>query len=133
MKETEKITEGGWSLIEIVTVILVAAIILPALILPFVEGVRGLDIPVISGHLTFLAQEEMEKKVVCFNYHSVVDVGGWTDIALSAPFSDYNSSCVLDPNASFGPVTDGVTEVTITVTHTDGQSLDLTTVITDCE
>jgi hypothetical protein len=127
---TGKYNERGWSLIELVAVIVVAAIILPALIIPFVEGVRGLDIPVISGNLAFLAQEEMEKKVTCFSYQSV---SGWITTAFSAPFADYNSSCVLDPNASFGPVIDGVTEVTITVTHADGQSLDLITVITDWE
>ncbi|MEA1928190.1 MAG: hypothetical protein U9N73_08270 [Candidatus Auribacterota bacterium] len=125
-----KQNEHGWSLIEIVAVILVAAIILPALILPFVEGVRGLDIPVISGNLAFLAQEEMEKNVVCFNYQSVVNWGGWTDSAFPAPFATYSSSCSI-ANTSFGPVVTDVALITVTVTHDDGQSLSLITVKTN--
>ena len=127
-----KHNELGYSLIEMVVVILVAAIILPALILPFVEGVRGLDIPIISGTLTFLAQEEMEKKVICFNYDSVVAAGGWTDSAFSAPFSTYSSSCSI-ADASFGPVVTDVIQITVTVTHDDGQSFSLVTVKTNWE
>jgi len=122
----------GYSLIEIVAVIVVAAIILPALILPFVEGVRGLDIPVVRGNLAFLAQEEMEKKVACFSYQSVVDGGGWADSVFPAPFATYSSSCSI-ANASFGPVVTDVVQITVTVNHTDGQSLSLVTVKTDWE
>lgn len=124
-----KDNEQGWSLVEIVVVILVAAIILPALILPFVEGVRGLDIPVISGNLTFLAQEEMEKRVVCFSYQSVNE---WSNSVFSAPFATYSSSCNI-ADASFGPVVSDVLQITVTVTHDSGQSLSLVTVKTDWE
>ena len=127
-----KHNERGWSLIEMVTVILVAAIILPALILPFTEGVRGLDIPIISGTLAFLAQEEMEKKVVCFNYHSVVATGGWTDTAFSAPFASYSSSGSIVA-ASFADVGTDVHQITVTVTHDSGQAFSLVTVKTNWE
>jgi len=123
----------GYSLIEIVVVIVVAAIILPALILPFVEGVRGLDIPVVRGNLAFLAQEEMEKKVACFSYQSVVDGGGWADFVFPTPFATYSSSCRIIANAPFGPVVTDVAQITITVNHTNGQSLSLVTVKTDWE
>jgi len=111
----------GYSLIEVVVVIVVAAIILPVLILPFVEGVRELDIPVIRGNLAFLAQEKMEKEVVCFSYQSVA----------FAPYSD-SSSSFSTATATFGPVVADVREITITVTN-DGQSFSLVTVVTDWE
>ena len=129
MTALRKKSEEGWSLIEIVAVILVAAIILPALIIPFAEGVRGLDIPVISGNLSFLAQEEMEKKIVCFSYQSV---SGWTDSTFPAPFATYSSTCDI-ASASFGPVVSDVVQITVTVTHDDGQSLSLVTVKTNWE
>lgn len=121
--------ERGWTLIEIMVMLVVAAIILPPLIFPFIEGVRGLDIPVISGTLVLLAQEEMEKKVVCFSYHSV---NGWTSTAFSDPFADYSSFC-SSTSVTFGVVTEGLKHVTVTVTHTDGQSLTLVTVKSDWE
>jgi len=125
----KRMDERGWSLIEMVAVILVAAIILPALIIPFADGIRDLDIPVISGNLAFLAQEEMEKKVACFSYQSV---SAWTTTPFPAPFADYSSSCTVT-NTSFGPVVTDVVEITVTVNHSDGQSLSLVTVKTDWE
>ncbi|MFH1039072.1 MAG: hypothetical protein V1789_10450 [PVC group bacterium] len=120
----------GWTLIEIVVILIVAAIILPALIFPFIEGVRGLNMPVISGTLALLAQEEMEKKVVCLSYELV---NGWASTPFSAPFGDYSSTCNIDPNASFGTINEGLMEITVTVTHIDGQTLSLVTVKSDWE
>jgi len=113
----------GYSLIEVVVVLVVAAIILPALILPFVEGVRELDIPVVRGNLAFLAQEIMEKNVVCFSYQSVVE---WTN-STSPSFDNHTAV-----DTAFGPVVDDVKQITITVTNGD-QSFSLVTVITDWE
>lgn len=124
-----KTNEKGWSLIELVAVILVAAIILPALIIPFVEGVHDLDIPVIRGNLVFLAQEEMEKKVVCFSYQSV---SAWSSTPFPAPFDDYSSSCSIT-NTSFGPVVSDVAEIIVTVNHVNGHSLSMVTVKTAWE
>ena len=124
------INEGGWSLIEMVAVILVAAIILPALIIPFVEGTRGLDIPVIRGNLAFLAQEAMEKKVVCFSSQSV----SWDNFTFPASFADYTSSFTTS-TASFTPLVGNPVEgdvIEITIYH-EGQSLSLTTVKTEWE
>lgn len=123
-------------MIEIMVMLVVAAIILPPLIFPFIEGVRELEIPVISGTLALLAQEEMEKKIIHFfnqtdGYDSIINQGGWTDVPLPNPFTDYSSSCVLDENVSFGEVTEGVVKITLTVTHQDGQSLELVTVKTN--
>lgn len=122
--------ESGWTLIEIVVILIVAAIVLPALIIPFTEGVRDLNIPVIADTLALLAQEEMEEKVVCFNYQSVA---GWSSIPLPAPFADYSSEGVVDPNVTFGPVQTGIKQVTVTVTHSSGQTLSLVTVKTNWE
>ena len=119
-----KTNEKGFSLIEIVVIIFVAAIILPAIIIPFAAGVRDLNKPVIRGTLAFLAQEEMESKVICFNYQSV---SGWSSTAISG-FPGYSSQCSVT-NASFGEVTADVHQISLTVTS-GSESLTLVTVKT---
>lgn len=112
--------------------IVVAAIILPTLILPFVEGVSELDQPMIMTTLTFLAQEEMETRVICLTFDTVA---GWASTAITG-FPDYTSTCTIDNNVNFGPVVDGVTEITLRVTYNDPELdpdpfLELVTVKTD--
>jgi len=118
----------GFSLIEIAIVIMVAAIIIPAVILPFVEATRGMDRPVILGTMAFLAQHEMEKKIVAYNFHSI---SAWADSPIGG-FPGYSSSCTIDPNVTFGPVTEGAKLVTVTVTG-GGYDFELVTVKTDWE
>ena len=117
---------AGFTLIEIIAVLVIAAIIFPALILPFREGVRDLDRPVIAGTLALLAQGEMETKVVAVE--SFPDVAGWGNTPLPEPFSEYSSEGIVDPEISFGPVQTGLKKVTVTVTHSGGQSISLVTV-----
>ncbi len=125
MKARRKPT-AGFTLVEIITVLVIAAIVFPALILPFREGVRDLEKPVIAGTLALLAQQEMETRVVAVE--SFPDVAGWSEAPLPEPFSEYSSQGVVDPNVSFGPVQAGLKKVTVTVTHNSGQSLSLVTV-----
>ena len=127
-KREATIKDTGFTLIEVVVIILVAAIIMPVMILPFVEGVRDLDTPVTRGTLAFLAQEEMEKKVICFNYQSV---SAWSSTAVTG-FPGYYSEGLVDSTATFGEVTSGVKEITVTVSK-GNESLSLVTVKTDWE
>ncbi len=122
----KKHTAAGFSLIEIIVVLLVAAIVLPALILPFRVAVRELDQPVIFGTLALLTQEEMEKWVISVG--SFNEVTGWSSAPLAAPFSDYSSEGIVDPTLAFDQVPAGLKKVTVTVTHSSGQSLSLVTV-----
>jgi len=113
----------GFTLVEMIAVIVVMAIILPAVFLPYIEASRQMEKPVILGTMALLAQGEMEKKVIAFNYHSVT---AWAEGDIPG-FSGYQSSCEIDEDAEFGPVTDGVKLVTVTVSH-GGYSLNLVTV-----
>lgn len=123
---------SGFTLIEITVVILVAAIILPALILPFVEGVQRLNLPMVLTTLSFLAQEEMEKNIICLDYDAIAE---WTDSPLDG-FPGYTSTCIFDDTVDFGEVVDGVRLITVIVTYNDPEldpnpSLSLVTVKTD--
>lgn len=121
----------GYSLIEIVVIIVVAAIILPAIIMPFVNGVRDLRLPVLRGTMTLLAQEEMEKKVIPLTYYYVV---AWASTPISG-FPDFASTgdvIWVEPGA-FNTETDGDSgykRVTVTI-DSEGYSLALTTIKTD--
>ncbi len=116
----------GFTLIEIVVMLIVAAIVLPALIIPFTESVRELDQPMIAGNLALLAQEAMETRVVCVESFS--EVTGWPDTAFPSPFEAYSSQGTVDPDVSFATLTEGLKKITVTATHSGGQSLSLVTV-----
>ena len=47
---------------------------------------------------------------------------------MSAPFEDYSSLGVVANDAAFGPVQTELKRVTVTVTHSGGDSLSLVTV-----
>lgn len=114
-------------MIEVAVILVVAAIILPVIILPFVEGVRDLEKPVIRGNLAFLAQEEMEKKVICRSYYDVVS---WNNATISG-FPGYSSSCTVDDTAAYGAIDEDVKDVSLTVTEeSTNESITLVTVKT---
>ncbi len=111
---------GGFTLIEIIALLVVAAIVLPAIILPFVVGVKDFHLPVIRGTLAFLAQEEMETKVISQDYD---EINTWSATAISG-FPGYSSSCVVNE------VETGRKEVTLTVSQGE-ESITLVTIRTD--
>lgn len=123
-------------MIEIVVVLVVAAIVLPAIILPFVEGIRNLEKPVIRGTMSFLAQEEMEKRIISFGNHSgeYDSISGWGTTEISG-FPDYSSTGTVDfvalndLNTPVVPDT-GYKRITVTVSH-GPDSLSLITVKTN--
>ena len=122
---------NGFSLIEIVVVIVVAAIILPAIIIPFVEGSREIDLPVVRGKLAFLAQEEMEKNIVPFDCS---EIAAWAERDISG-FPGYRSSCeiVFVSDGQFNTETDantGYKRVSVNVSGGRG-SVNLVIVKTD--
>ncbi len=111
----------GFTLIEILAILVVAAIVLPAILLPLTEGIRDLDRPARLVTLTFLAQEVMETEIVPADYVQIVSRG---ETPIDG-FPGYTSSWTVseDPGA-------GVKEITVTVAR-DGESIDLVTVKTD--
>lgn len=74
--------------------LLVAAIILPALLLLFRQGTRNLEAPVITATAAFLAQEIMEKEILPARYH---EISPWENRAVpGSEFVDYSSSCSVE-------------------------------------
>lgn len=115
-------TKEGFTLVEIVVILIVAAIILPAVILPFVETSRDFHLPVIRGTMVLLAQEEMESEIIARGYD---DIDPWSSRGIDG-FPGYFSSGAVVQTA------DGIKEVTVTVSRGD-ESFSLVTVRTDVE
>lgn len=61
MKERTKVGNKGFTLIEIIILIVMAGILLPAIIVPFVSGVRGSGKPEIVTTAMYLAHQRMEE------------------------------------------------------------------------
>jgi Tfp pilus assembly protein PilE len=121
MRETEiSETQQGFTLIEIVAILVVAAIVLPAILLPLTQGIRDLDRPAAWTTMVFLAQQEMETRIIKSGY---AEVASWPDTAV-AGFPDYTSSGSVIQAAA------DVKEVTVTVSRGD-ESLSLVTLKTD--
>ena len=121
MRETEFIeTQKGFTLIEIVAILVVAAIVLPAILLPLTQGIRDLDRPAAWITMVFLAQEEMESRIINAGY---AEVASWPDTAIDG-FPGYTSSGSVVQAAA------DVREVTVTVSRGD-ESLSLVTLKTD--
>ncbi len=116
------INSDGFTLIEIIALLVVAAIILPAIILPFVVGVKDFHLPVIRGTMAFLAQEEMETKVISQDYDNI---SPWSATAISG-FPGYTSSCEVSE------VGTGRKKVTLTLNQGE-ESITLITIKTDWE
>jgi type II secretory pathway pseudopilin PulG len=119
---TELKTTGkgkGFTLIEIVVILAVAAIVLPAILLPLTQGIRDLDKPAAWITMVFLAQEEMESRIITAGFG---EVASWPETAI-AGFPDYTSSGSVIAAAD-------VKEVTVTVSRGD-ESLSLVTRKTD--
>ncbi len=59
--ELKTMHSKGFTLIEIIILIVLAAILLPAIIVPFASGVKGSGKPEIVNKAMFLAQQKMEE------------------------------------------------------------------------
>ena len=74
----------GFTLIEIIILIVMAGILLPAIIVPFATGVRGSGKPEMVTTAMYLAQQRMEGLMKydyqILNTNSLTALTGWTSI-----------------------------------------------------
>ena len=123
--------KGGFTLIEIIVVIIVAGIIFPAIIMPFYYATRGIHVTIQREIMEMAIQGEIEKKIMPAGYTA----DGWSTQTIA------DSNCVsqayyyfVDPEVDFDTDTDtdtGYKRFTVTVTPTQGGSpLEVVLVIT---
>lgn len=83
--KAERVTPGdkwtstrGFTLLELIMVITVAAIVLPSVLIPFTTGMRRGDRPEIYAIATYLAQERMEL-LEASSFDSLTPLGSWVN------------------------------------------------------
>jgi len=125
---------SGFSLVEMIMVIVIAAIVFPTLILPFIDGSRKIEVPLTRGILALLAQEEMEKNIIPLNDYEDVVAAAWAERAIDG-FPEYLSTCVIYPVSDHlfnteSDVETGYSRIEVTVSK-GGESTSLVVVKTN--
>lgn len=85
----------GFTLIELIVVMVIAGVILPSVLIPFTVGLRNGDKPEIYAAATYLAQERMEL-FRASSFDGLTPVAGWvneTPITLNG--RTYNRSYLI--------------------------------------
>ena len=109
--ELETLNNRGFTLIEIIILIVMAGIILPTIIVPFVAGVKGSRKPEMATTAMFLARQEMEE-FMKFRYSNAaldpIALAVYADVD-PANFPDYQSQWeILYVDDNFNVVGDGI-------------------------
>ncbi|NWF91292.1 MAG: type II secretion system protein [Syntrophaceae bacterium] len=99
----------GFTLIEIIILIVMAAVLLPAIIIPFATGVKGSGKPEMATTAMFLAHQRMEELMKYQYRNSALDPTAMTAYADIPGFSGYQWRWeILYVDSDFNVVGDGI-------------------------
>jgi competence protein ComGC len=106
---TKNVGNKGFTLIEIIILIVMAGILLPTIIVPFVSAVKGSGKPEMVNTAMFLAQEKMEELTKNEYLEAPLDPISLTSYADIAGFSHYQWQWeILYVDSYFNVVGDGI-------------------------
>jgi len=112
----------GFTLIEIIVLIIMAGIIIPAIIVPFATGIRGSNKPEMVTTAMYLAHQKMEE-LMKFDYSRAPDLTPGTYTLPAPPVTGYTWRWVISlVDNNFNPSVPDVGYKMIQVTVTDPQS-----------
>ena len=114
----------GFTLIEIIVLIVMAGIIIPAIVVPFATGIRGSKKPEMVTTAMYLAHQKMEE-LMKFNYCRAPDLTPGTYILPAPPIANYSWQWVIsyvDNDLSTLVASPGVGYKRIIVRVTDPES-----------
>jgi type II secretory pathway pseudopilin PulG len=126
-------SDKGFTLIEIIVLIVMAGIIIPVIVVPFATGIRGSGKPEVVATAIYLAHQKMEE-LMKFDYSRAPDLTPGTYTMPAPPTPGYTWQWVISyVNNSFGASGSDVGYKMIRVTVTDPQSstYDVYSVVTD--
>jgi type II secretory pathway pseudopilin PulG len=122
----------GFTLIEIIALIVIAGIIIPIIIIPFTTGIRGSQKPEMVTTAMYLAHQKMEE-LMKFNYDQAPDLTPGTYTLPAPPVAGYTWQWVIsyvDNNfAASGPDV-GYKMIQVTVTDPQGSTYNVNSVVT---
>jgi type II secretory pathway pseudopilin PulG len=129
----------GFTLIEIIVLIVMAGILLPAIIVPFVAGVRGSGKPEMATTAMYLAHQRMEE-LMKFNYGKTPELDPTSPISLqNSPISGYQwgyeilyvSSIDLMAAGSVNPPDTKYKRIRVQVTDPESSTYEVYAVVTN--
>lgn len=117
-----KMNKKGFTLIEIIVLIVMAGIIIPAIAVPFATGIRGSGKPEMVTTAMYLAHQKMEE-LMKFNYDRAPDLTPGTYTMPAPPIANYSWQWVISyVTNTFAASGSDVGYKMIVVTVTDPQS-----------
>ena len=122
----------GFTLIEIIVLIVMASIIIPAIVVPFATGIRGSNKPEMVTTAMYLAHQKMEE-LMKFNYCRAPDLTPGTYNSPAPPVTGYTWQWVISyvTNTFAASGSDaGYKMIQVTVTDPQGSTYNVSSVVT---
>lgn len=122
----------GFTLIEIIVLIVMAGILIPTIVVPFATGIRGSGKPEVVTTAMYLAHQKMEE-LMKFNYDRAPDLTPGTYTLPAPPIANYSWQWVIsyvDNNfAASGDV--GYKMIQVSVIDPQGSTYNVYSVVTN--
>ncbi len=125
--------DKGFTIIEIIVLIVLAGIIIPVIVVPFVTGVKSSGKPEIVTTAIYLAHQKMEE-LVKFDYSRAPDLSPGTYTLPAPPVTDYTWQWVIsyvDNNFAASGSDVGYKMIQVTVTDPQSSTYDVISVVTN--
>jgi len=123
----------GFTLIEIIVMIVMAGILLPVIVVPFVTGIRGSGKPEVVAKAMYFAHQRMEE-LMKYNYCNAalnVTVGSVAFTTGGEPnYTGLNSIAYVDDTFTASGSDVGYKMITVTVTDPQGITYNVYSVVT---
>jgi prepilin-type N-terminal cleavage/methylation domain-containing protein len=134
-------SDKGFTLIEIIILIVIAGIILPAIIVPFVTGVKGSGKPEMATTAMYLAHQKMEE-LMKYNYNNAAlnttVLTSYSDVdAVNFPNYQWQQETVYVPNndlnatGSVNPPDTGYKRILIHIRDPQNNTYEIYSVVTN--
>jgi type II secretory pathway pseudopilin PulG len=123
----------GFTLIEIIVLIVLAGIIIPVIVVPFATGIRGSGKPEVVATAMYLAHQKMEE-LTKFDYSRAPELSPGTYTLPAPPISGYTWQWVISyVNNSFSASGSdvGYKMIRVSVTDPQGSTYNVYSVVTD--
>jgi type II secretory pathway pseudopilin PulG len=123
----------GFTLIEIIILIVLAGIIIPVIVVPFATGIRGSNKPEMATTAVYLAHQKMEE-LMKFNYNRVPDLTPGTYTLPAPPISGYTWQWVIsyvDNNFNASGSDVGYKMIQVSVTDPQSSTYNVYSVVTN--
>ena len=123
----------GFTLIEIIVLIVMAGILIPTIVVPFATGIRGSGKPEVVTTAMYLAHQKMEE-LMKFDYSRAPELNPGTYTLPAPPIAGYTWQWVISyvTNTFAASGSDvGYKMIQVTVTDPQGSTYTVFSVVTD--